>query len=91
MGLPVFPTINGWAILADNKAGNRPGGFVLAPSARHIFSNDITKEISAPSGRHHPPVFKNMSLLNGAGNFVDLGFYKYVSPTGFPFQPPNHI
>jgi hypothetical protein len=26
-----------------------------------------------------------MTLLNGAGKFIDLGFYKYVSPTGFPF------
>lgn len=40
-------------------------GFV-APSARHICSHAIAREISAPSGRHHPPVFQNMPLLNGA-------------------------
>jgi hypothetical protein len=60
----------------------RAGGLVLAPSARHICRNAPRKEFSAPSGRQTLRT-ATMPLLHGAGNFIDLGFYKYFSPPGF--------
>jgi hypothetical protein len=60
IGLPVFPAINGRAILADNKAGNRRGDFVLAPSARHIFSHAMAKKFQPRRGgiiRRFPKYF----------------------------------
>jgi hypothetical protein len=80
-----------FGLAADRFAGFSPGPGFIAPSARHICSHAIAKEISAPSGRHHPPVFKNMSLLNGAGKFIDLGCYKQASPTGFSFCIPRGV